>query len=168
MRRSHTVRTVSPILILVVCVALAGGCFSTRDPQRNRQVFQEVSTDQDFPVFDELSLGQTSIVRPLRLVIYDFASLSQFPLLNLNVDFKTQMVLLAAMGPASSEQCAIEITGAWRDGDRVRVEIQEFYPDADSPHRPGIVSPLHAIVVPRCELPIEGFTSRIPVNAFRR
>ncbi|NOX58878.1 MAG: hypothetical protein GXP29_08485 [Planctomycetes bacterium] len=124
--------------------------------------------DAEFTVYSQKSNNSSTIAKPLRIVIYDFPTLSQFPLIDLDVDFSSQMVLLAAMGPASSEQCSIHIDRVWRDGEHLRVEVSEHYPDPDAQRHPRAASPYHAVVVGRCELPIDGFTSRIPHGAFLR
>lgn len=171
MQRSPTICTGSRLLVILPCLlwpCLLGvvGCFSQRETMRNLKPNQEVKHDAELPVIDELVRSQSSIAKPLRIVIYDFPSLSQLPLLDLKVDFTTQMVLLAAMGSASSEQCQIQIERVWRDGDQLRVSIHEAYPPADAHRRSEVASPFHAVVVPRSELPIVGFTSRIPSSAF--
>jgi hypothetical protein len=118
------------------------------------------------PILAEVSQQKSGIAKPLRIVIYDYPSLSQFPLLELDVDFSTQMVLLVAMGPASSEHCETRIDSIWIEGGQVQVDVTEIYPDAEARRTPAIASPLHAVVVPRCGLPVAGFTSRIPRHIY--
>ena len=120
----------------------------------------------DLPVLRETSDSFSNIAMPLRIVMYDRATFSQFALRPLNVDFDREMVLLAAMGPASSPECAVRIRRVWRDGRRLRVVVECSYPDASVPRRAGSSSPYHAVVVPRCELPIAHFSSVIPQRAF--
>ncbi|MCC6322278.1 MAG: protease complex subunit PrcB family protein [Phycisphaerales bacterium] len=99
------------------------------------------------------------------MVIYDQASLARLGLVDLPVDFKQEMVLLAAMGPAPSEDCQIQIDRVTREGNRLRVEVTSIYPSEGALRHMGAASPFHAIVVPRCELRIEGFSAKIPPQA---
>ncbi len=142
------------------------GCVSNRGLALNSQLPEGVAHGDDLPILGELSQSQTRIAKPLRIVIYDYPSLSQFPLLELDVDFDSQMVLLAAMGPASSRSCRIEIESVWMGDRKIEVDVTEIYPDSDDQKSPAIVSPIHAVVVPRSELPVSGFTSRIPKNLY--
>ena len=142
------------------------GCYSNRGPDLHEPRLANAGYGDDLPILAEVSQIRSGIAKPLRIVIYDYSSLAQFPLLELDVDFSTQMVLLAAMGPASSEHCKTRIESVWIEGGEVQVEITEVYPDAGDKRTPAIASPLHAVVVPRCELPVAGFTSRIPKHLF--
>ncbi len=152
--------------VLSVCALGSFGCRSSKAPAYDSQRLSDVQPGDELPIHTEMIQRETRIATPLRIVIYDYPSLSQFPLLNLDVDFKTQMVLLAAMGPASSRLCEIRIEGVWMGNGEIEVDVKEFYPQDDDLRSPMIVSPIHAVVVPRCELPISGFTSRIPKNIF--
>lgn len=152
--------------VLAIIFVSGLGCVSNRGSQHDAQTLTDVAYGDELPVLDELAQRQSRIAKPLRIVIYDYPSMSQFPLLDLKVDFSTQMVLLAAMGPASSMDCEIRIDRVWMGVNRLEVEVTEFYPPSDAPRSPATASPIHAVVVPRCELPITGFTSRIPKSIY--
>lgn len=153
-------------VILAICVAGMGGCVSSKRPAHDPQLLSGVAYGDNVPILSELAQLQTRIAKPLRIAIYDYPSLSQFPLLELDVDFSTQMVLLAAMGPASSRDCEIHIDRVWMGDHRLEVDVTEYYPESDAPRSPAIASPIHAVVIPRSELPIAGFTSRIPKGIY--
>jgi len=153
-------------LVFALCSAGGSGCVSSKGPELDSQNLADVAYGDDLPILDELAQGQSGIAKPLRIVIYDYPSLSQFPLLALKVDFSTQMVLLAAMGPASSRDCEIHVDRVWMGINRLEVDVTEFYPESDTQRTPAIASPIHAVVVQRCELPVAGFTSRIPKSIY--
>ncbi|GJM26251.1 MAG: hypothetical protein DHS20C16_26660 [Phycisphaerae bacterium] len=166
MQRSTFWQSCFVVGALATFILGVAGCSSNRGGNFGTQTLDSGGSNDELPILAEVSQIRSGIAKPLRIVIYDYSSLAQFPLLNLDVDFSTQMVLLAAMGPASSEHCETRIEDVWIEGGEVLVNITEIYPDADAKRTPAIASPLHAVVVRRCELPVEGFTSRIPKNIF--
>lgn len=150
-------RMYPPVFILAL---LAAGC-----SQQQGARLVEPSDSADLPVVAERSDVHSSYARPLRVVIHDRGTLAALGLINLPVDFSQQMVLLAAMGPAHSEDCQVRISRVWRDGNRLRVEVVNSYPPVTELHRARSTSPYHAIVVPNSRLPIDNFSAEIPRNA---
>jgi hypothetical protein len=142
-------------------LALAGGCSQAPDPRMT-----QVADGAELKIVATSSNAFSDVARPMRVVVYDRGTLALFGIELDDVDFERHMVLIAAMGPAPHEDCAIRIRRVWRDGGRVRVAVEQQYPAADARRR-LTSSPLHAVVVPRCELPIERFSSKMPRNAFR-
>ena len=134
-----------------------GGCTQVKPPASD-----PLTDGQELPILGESAGSFSNIAKPLRIVIYDRATLSQFVLGPLEVEFDRHMVLLAAMGPAASPDCSVRIRRVWRDGARLRVEVEQSYPDASAARRPASASPFHAVVVPRCELPIDRFSGFLP------
>lgn len=122
---------------------------------------------QELPILRECSGAYSDYGRPLRVVVYDPGLLAELGLGRLEVDFSKEMVLLSAMGSAPSTDCRIRIRRVWRDGDRLRVHVENVYPPGPINYQPGACSPFHAVVVPRCELPIDRFSSRLPRGAYR-
>jgi hypothetical protein len=153
----------------VICVAAflcwitVAGC-----SQHSERLGSELPDGADLPILAERHDISSSYARPLRAVIHDRGTLAGLGLVDLPVDFTQQMVLLAAMGPAANEECRIRILHVWRDGSRLRVEVESTYPPDTSLHRPGMTSPFHAVVVPRSDLPIDRFSGHIPPNALSR
>lgn len=150
-------------LSALAVAGLLAGCSQSRPPLAN-----SIADGEELPILGEHE-GRSSLVqRPLRVVVYDRALLSQLPVNLPEVDFNEQMVLFAAMGPAPSDACRIRIQRVWRDGQRLRVEVQSEYPDADAPRRRRMNSPIHAVVVPRWEGPIDRFSSQLPRRALQQ
>ena len=144
---------------LVVWIA-PSGCTQVRP-----HASDPLTDGQELPILSETVGSFSNIAKPLRIVIYDGATLSQFVLGTLDVDFDRHMVLLAAMGPAASPDCSVRIRRVWRDGSRLRVEVEQSYPDPSAARHPASASPFHAVVVPRCEMPIDRFSGLIPGRA---
>jgi hypothetical protein len=122
---------------------------------------------EELPILAQHESRSSQVQKPMRVVAYDPALLSQLPVQLPDVDFNDQMVLFAAMGPAPSDACRIRIRRVWRDGHRLRVEVQSEYADADAPRQRRRNSPVHAVVVPRWDGPIERFSSRLPRGALQ-
>ncbi len=101
--------------------------------------------------------------QPLRLVIRDAAGLAAIPVAEVPVDFSEQMVLVAALGAVPTEGYAVRITRVWREGHRVYVDVRvsQPQPGGKSP-RHALCAPYHIVVVPRSDLNVEGFSTRLP------
>lgn len=117
------------------------------------------------PILWDHADNYSQITKPLRVVARDASTLSQLPLVEVPVDFKKQMVLIAAMGPVNSDQLGIRITRVERIGTKIKAEVVPVHP-GEQKHG-GIVrtSPYHIVVVPKCDLNVEGFTATVPKNA---
>ena len=101
--------------------------------------------------------------QPLRLVIRDSAGLAAIPVAEVPVDFRKQMVLVAALGAVPTEGYAIRITRVWRKEHRVYVDVRVTQPHPGGrPPRHALCAPYHIVVVPRSDLNVEGFYTRLP------
>ncbi len=121
---------------------------------------------EDIPILWQHHGTYSNIARPLRVVARDADTLAQLPITEVPVDFRRQMVLVAATGPTTSDQIGIRITRVWKAGNRIRVQLRTMHPGDDK--RGGIrrTSPYHIVVVPRSELNVEGFSATVPRGAF--
>lgn len=108
----------------------------------------------------------SSIDRRLRLVIHEPATLAMLPFTVDPVDFSTEMVLLAALGPTPGDDYSIRIRRVWRDGLRLRARVEVQFPPVDAPRSGSRASPYHLVVVPRCDLRVRGFEARVSPDAF--
>jgi hypothetical protein len=153
-------RTLCRIGVLLGSVAALSGCGSARPGD----VIQR--GPDEFPIQWEEGGTYSNIARAFRVVARDRATLSQLPIAEVPVDFDRQMVLVAALGPASTDQLAIRITRVWRDGSRIRVQVQTLHPGEEK--RGGVrrASPYHIVVVPRSDLGVAGFATAVPPGAF--
>ena len=118
------------------------------------------------PILRETRGAYSPIARPLRTAIYSAGQAALFPIELPEADFTSEMILVAAMGPAPDPVCTIQIHSVRRRGNRLRAEIEQRYPPARRRRRHGSASPYHAIVIPKTPLPIEGFSAELPFGAF--
>ena len=116
----------------------------------------------------EVSGTFSSFGQSMRLVVHDPATLASLPITVGDIDFANEMVLVAALGPAPSEQYAIRIQRVWRDGASLRAPIVVTYPPAGAPLRSRSASPYHVVVVPRSPLNVGGFQVKPPPAASGR
>lgn len=121
----------------------------------------------DLPIVWEHAGSYSDVARPFRVVARDAATLAQLPLVEVPVDFRTHMVLVAALGPTTSDEYGVRITRVWREGNRIRTEVARVHPGEVK--RGGVVraSPYHIVVVPRSDLNVDGFSPVVPPKAFQ-
>ncbi len=119
----------------------------------------------EFPIAWQQQGTYSNIARPLRVVARDAATLAQLPIAEVPVDFRNQMVLIAATGPASSDQLGIRITRVWKDNGRIRAQVQTLHPGEAKHGGVARTSPYHIVVVPRSDLNIVGFSATVPRGA---
>lgn len=138
---------------------LAGGlsCAAT-----DKQPAADVSPLEDLPILWEKSGAYSRIRRMTRVVARDPATLAQLPVTEVPVDFDAQMVLIVGLGPTPINELGVRITRVWRDGSRIRVQERRIHPGVGS--SPGFepASPWTVAVVPRSDLNVEGFSTRVP------
>jgi hypothetical protein len=126
------------------------------DQSQTHQVAELAITWSEAGTYSELH-------KPLRLVIRDPAGLAAIPVAEVPVDFQRQMVLVAALGVVPTEGYAIRITRVWRDRRRVYVDVRVSHPQSGGePPKHALCAPYHIVVVPRSDLNVEGFSTRLP------
>jgi len=116
----------------------------------------------ELPILWEASGTWSNLARPVRIVAYDQATLDQAAPVPVPVDFSRQMVLIAGLGPTVGQDLGIRIVRVWREGSRLRVQERRLHPGAERPADLHRSSPWTVVVVPRCELNVEGYSSRVP------
>lgn len=122
---------------------------------------------EEIPILWEHAGSASFIARPLRVVARDEATLAQVPVADVPVDWRTQMVLIAANGPVASDQIGIRIDRVWREGNRIRVQVHVLHP-GDEKHGTVVqTSPYHIVIVPRSDLNVDGFSADVPRGAVR-
>jgi len=151
-------KRVLPGILLLVTAALPG-CPPPEpmvDQSQTHQVDELDITWSTAGTYSELH-------QPLRLVIRDSAALAAIPVAEVPVDFNEQMVLVAALGAVPTEGYAVRITRVWRDRRRVYVDVRVTQPQPDGkPPKHALCAPYHIVVVPRSDLNVEGFSTRLP------
>lgn len=123
---------------------------------------------EDLPILWEASGSYSRLSRSVRIVARDRATLAQIPLVDVPVDFDSQMVLLAALGPVPHDGLGIRIKRVWREGSRIRVAERHVHPGPNQPTRTTAASPWTAVVVPRSDLNVEGYAPRVPPDVLDR
>lgn len=116
----------------------------------------------ELPILREVSGTWSHISRPVRVVAYDAATLAQIPVTDVPVDFDTEMVLIAALGPTVGQDIGVRITRIWREDGRIHVRDQRLHPGLERTSTLERSSPWTVVVVPRCEAPVEGYSSYVP------
>lgn len=114
----------------------------------------------ELPIAHQVSGTFSHEDRPMELVIRDQELLSQVPLVDVPVDFRTQMLLVVTLGRRLSDKYAVRINRVWREGPMIHVDYQIDSPPAGSPVT--VSSPFCIAVVPRCDLNVDGFSPTLP------
>ena len=70
------------------------------------------------------------------------------------------MVLIVTLGRMPSDQYRVRIDGVRRDRGQLIADVRIVEPPANMPL--AIASPFCVAVVPRCDLPVRGFSTRPP------
>jgi hypothetical protein len=122
----------------------------------------DANAGEDLPILWEKSGSYSRFGRPARVLVRDRATLSQIPIADIPVDFHTQMVLVAALGPTPTSDYGVRITRVWREGSRVRAQEREIHPGLSEGHGLDPASPWTAVVVPRSDLNVQGYSVDIP------
>jgi len=122
-------------------------------------------SSEELPILWERHGTASHVARPLRVVVRDAATLARLPITDVPVDFETQMVLVAALGPVPSDRAGVRITRVWRQGDRIHVQVRTLHPAEGGPGAPVRTSPYHVVVVPRSDLNVVGFSATVPQGA---
>lgn len=154
---SHCGLTRHGTIAVLVSVAVIVGC------RLDRTSPTTVPADaEELPILWQASGTYSRLAKAVRLVIRDAATLAQVPLCEVPVDFRSEMVLIAGLGPTPRNDCGIIIQHAWKENGRIRVLERQVYPGAQV--SPGLrpASPWTIVVVPRSDLDVEGYSSRLP------
>ena len=123
---------------------------------------------EDLPILWEGSGTWSRIGRSVRVVVRNQAALARIPVAEIPVDFDRQMVLIVGLGPTAGSGVGVRITRVWRSGETVRVQEQRIHPGPDSGRQPELASPWAAVVVPKTDLNVEGFSTDIPEGLMSR
>jgi hypothetical protein len=121
----------------------------------------------DYDILWEKSGTYSRLGRAIRIVARDEATLAQIPVPEVPVDFSSQMVLVAGLGPITSDDMGIRIERVWQDGSRIRVQEKRIHPGPDQKTGLHPASPWTVVVVPRSDLNVEGYSPRVPDDLLR-
>ena len=123
---------------------------------------RDASAAEDIPILWQSSGTYSRISRRVRILARDPVTLAQIPVTEVPVNFDTQMVLIAGLGPTPSSEQGIRIVRVWRQGSKIHVQERPIHPGSE--RTPGLqpASPWTAIVIPKSDLNVEGYTTRVP------
>jgi hypothetical protein len=120
---------------------------------------------EDLPIVWQKSGTYSRIARTIRVVARDPETLARVPISEVPVDFKSQMVLIVGLGPTPSNELGVRVGRVWRQGSQIRVQERRIHPGAESSGRSEPASPWTMAVVPKSDLNVEGFQTRVPAGA---
>ncbi len=144
--------------VMALCACLAG-CTTTPKSA------PPADPPEEIPILDSTSGSYSRLKSPVRIVIRDAATLARLPLAEVDVDFDTQMILLAGLGPTYQEGTGIRITRVWREGSRIRVQERTISGGMTQVGQPQRVSPWTMVIVPRHGMNVEGYSTQVPARA---
>jgi hypothetical protein len=145
--------------VAALLAAVAGGCHGATN------VEGEAAEPEPIPILWETQGSISHIARPLRVVARDAATLAQVPVVEVPVDFETQMVLIAALGPSASDQVGVRIDRVYRLGRAIHVQVRMLHPGEAKHGGLRRTSPYHVVVIPRSDLNVVGFSPVVPPGA---
>ena len=121
----------------------------------------------EMPILWQRAGHDDRIRRPFQYIAHDARALARLPLDEVPVDFKSQMVLIAAAGTVRSKDIEIRIQRVCKQGSEIRPQVLILNPTTQSSSPPRRrYAPYHIVVVPRSDLNVEGFSSMLPKGAF--
>jgi hypothetical protein len=118
--------------------------------------------EEELPILWSDSGTYSRLTRNARIVARDRGTLAQLPLTEVPVDFDTQMVLIVGLGPTAREASGVRIVRVWRSGSVIRVQERQMHPGSGGTTATSMASPWTVCVVPRSDLNVEGFKTRVP------
>lgn len=143
-------------IALVLSIGLAG-CATTQPTGPRPSASQE-----DLPILWQQSGTYSRITRGTHVVARNPMELAKLPIAEVPVDFKIQMVLIVGLGPSPTNELGVRIARVWHEGSRIRVQERRIHPG--TLRSPGVepASPWTIVVVPKSDLNVEGYTTRVP------
>ncbi len=150
---------------LCACALAVGGALlagvtacNTHGPTTTR----EAEAAEDLPILWQRGGLYSRLSRRTRVVARDHGTLAQLPITEVPVDFRTQMVLIAGLGPTPNSEMGIAITRVWQEGTRIHVQEQPLHPGVDTTTGLEPASPWTIAIVPRSDLNVDGYDTRVP------
>jgi len=96
----------------------------------------------------------------MQIVVRSESDRARMPLVGEPIDFEREMALVVTLGRVVSERYSVRVTRVWRQGPKLRVEIETAPPPEGSPIT--YATPFCVAVVPRCDLNVAGFEAGPP------
>jgi hypothetical protein len=126
-----------------------------------------MSAAEDIPILWQKSGTYSRISKRIRILAREPATLAQLPLTDVPVNFDTQMVLIAGLGPMPTSQEGLRIVRVWRQGQRIRVQERQIHPGSEERAVIEPASPWTVAIIPKSDLNVEGYETRVPPGLLR-
>lgn len=114
----------------------------------------------EVPILRQYSVADSREQRRMQLVVRDAESWARLPLIDAPIDFDKETALVVTLGRMLSNRYAVRITRVWRDGRSLRVAVAIDQPPAEAPL--ALAGPFCVAIIPRCDMPVEGFSADPP------
>lgn len=147
------------LVTAVALVAIAAcGCHEFRSDDS----FYRPAPGDDVPIIRQYAGTHSHELRSMRYVVRTPAQWAQVQLRDVEVDFDTEMLIVATLGRRTSDRYGVEVSRVWRDRGVLRVEVAVRQPAADGPI--VLSSPYCVAVIPKCIFNVAGFDNGPPVR----
>ncbi len=134
-------------------------CFPMGCGQFPQTAFRPDEEPEEFPILWERSGRYCDFTTPTRLVARNRAEMANCPISDVPVDFDKEMVLSVTLGRVFTDRLAIRIERVWREGSRIRVDVQTHKYGQPDREQIRMSCPYHVVVVPRSDLNVaDGFS----------
>lgn len=147
-----------PRVVVQFLIPVLAGCLS-ESPMSDRLP----PDGAELPILRSWSRAHSHENRSMRLAIRNAADLSQIPLDEFDIDFSTEMALIVTLGRMPSDRYQVQISGVHRDRGRLIADVEVIQPPRNAPL--VVASPYCVAIVPRCDLPVDGFSVRAPARS---
>ena len=135
-------------------IALAGSTLSCTTVPREQP---DVVPGDEWPIDWQVTGLHSSYASPERVLIRNSVDLARYPLVDVPVDFDTQMVLIVLSGTTRTNSVGVRIARIVYEGDRLRPVIRRFRTGSPDPAA-VTTAPYCIAVIWRTDLNVEGFS----------
>ena len=141
----------------MLCLLVAVGC-----REEHMEISPMPEDGMELAILNHVAGTHSHETRAMQIVIRDMATLAQMPLVDVPVNFATEMLLVVTLGRVNSDQFSVSIDRVFRDGNQLRVATTIRRPPPGVPM--VMASPFCIAVVPRCDLNVAGFSAEPPIR----
>ena len=117
----------------------------------------DVVPGDEWPIDWQVTGLHSSYASPERVLIRNSVDLARYPLVDVPVDFDTQMVLIVLSGKMRTHSVGVRIAHIVYEGDRLRPVIHRFR-TSDADPAAVTTAPYCIAVIRRTDLNVEGFS----------
>jgi hypothetical protein len=135
-------------------ILLVTGALSCTTVPRERP---DVVPGDEWPIDWQVTGLHSSYASPEQVLIRNSVDLARYPLVDVPVDFDTQMVLIVLSGKMRTNSIGVRIAHIVYEGDRLRPVIRRFRTSGADPAT-VTTAPYCIAVIRRTDLNVEGFS----------